>query len=247
MIRSGIVLLLTIFPACAYAWTAASEERIAAKAAELAPNDLRQLIEKFDPEFRQGLRLAQEDERVDPHHYFVLTRQGRLRDRIERETAATITAVKTRRPMADVVQRLGMLAHYVTDANNPFHISNDDPRLTASKRDFEQYFERRLRKFPTVFYGVDPNFRLASYLDRTFARSARFYPLLGEEYFRYGTRRTSSDFDDRSTAFGVASICYSRSVSDLVNLYYYIWREAGGDVRSATVMRRSNLLLNGGF
>src|SRR5688572_33206692 len=80
--------------------------------------------------------------------------------------------------------------------------------------------------------------------DRTFARSAKFYPLVASEYFRDGERRTSAAFDDRSTAFGVASISYSRAVTDVVNLYYFIWKEAGGDVRSAAVMRDGNLLLN---
>jgi hypothetical protein len=60
---------------------------------------------------------------------------------------------------------------------------------------------------------------------------------MAEEYFRFGTRRTATDFDDRSTAFGVASLCYSHAVSDAVNLYYYIWREAGGDVRAASALR----------
>ena len=65
-----------------------------------------------------------------------------------------------------------------------------------------------------------------------------------EEYFRHGQRRTSAEFDDRSTAFGIASVCYSRAVTDLVNLYYFVWRQAGGDVRSASLMRGSNLVLN---
>ena len=107
------------------------------------------------------------------------------------------------------------------------------------------YLERRLSKFPTVFYGLDSKFHLRSYLDRTLARSARFYPLVGEEYYRGGRRRGSTEFDDRSTAFGIASISYSRSVSDVVNLYYYIWKEAGGDVRSAAVMRDGNLTMHG--
>jgi hypothetical protein len=146
--------------------------------------------------------------------------------------------------MNAIVERLGGLAHLVADANNPFHVANSDARLTASKGDFEHYFERRLPKFPTVFYGLDPQFRLGAYLDRTFARSAKFYPLVASEYFRNGARRTSATFDDRSTAFGVASISYSRAVTDVVNLYYFIWKEAGGDVRSAAVMRDGNLLLN---
>lgn len=243
MRRFGFVLLL-LFPLTATAWTRASDERIATKGAALAPPDLRMLIERFENDYKQGLARAQSDEGSDSHHYFVLSREGRLRERIERETRSTVDAIRKGDPMSSVVERLGGLVHLVADANNPFHVANGDARLIASKNDFELYFERRLPKFPTVFYGLDPQFRLTSYLDRTFARSAKFYPLVASEYFRDGERRTSAAFDDRSTAFGVASISYSRAVTDVVNLYYFIWKEAGGDVRAAAVMRDGNLLLN---
>ena len=243
MRRLGIVLLV-LFPLTATAWTRVSDERIAKKGAALAPPDLRMLIERFDSEYKRGLERAQADEGTETHHYFFTSREGRLRERIERETRGTVEAIRKGEPMSSVVERLGGLVHLVADANNPFHVSKDDPRLIASKSDFEQYFERRLPKFPTVFYGLDPQFRLNTYLDRTFARSAKFYPLVASEYFRDGERRTSAAFDDRSTAFGVASISYSRAVTDVVNLYYFIWKEAGGDVRSAAVMRDGNLLLN---
>jgi hypothetical protein len=243
MRRLGFVLLL-LFPLTATAWTRASDERIAQKGAALAPPDLRMLIELFDSDYKQGLARAQADEGTESHHYFVVSREGRLRDRIERETRGTVDAIRKGEPMNLVVERLGGLVHLMADANNPFHVANDDPRLGSSQPDFEQYFERRLPRFPTVFYGLDPQFRLSSFLDRTFARSAKFYPLVASEYFRDGARRTSATFDDRSTAFGVASISYSRAVTDVVNLYYFIWKEAGGDVRSAAVMRDGNLLLN---
>jgi len=243
MRRFGIVLAL-IFPLTAAAWTRASDERIANKAGSLAPPDLRMLIERFGGEYKRGLTRAQSDEGSDIHHYFVLSRQGRLREGIERETRLAISMIRKGDPMSDVVERLGILAHLVADANNPFHVANDDARLSETHNDFETYFERRLSKFPTVFYGLDPQFRLNAYLDKTFARSASFYPLVREEYFRGGARRTSADFDDRSTAFGVASVSYSRAVTDLVNLYFHIWKEAGGDVRSAAVLRGGNLTLN---
>jgi hypothetical protein len=243
MRRFGFVLLL-LFPLTAFGWTRASDEKIAKKAASLAPPDLRQLIEKFESDYKTGLQRAQADEGTDAHHYFVLSRKGQLRARIERETRLAIDGVRKNEPMPVLVERLGGLAHLVADANNPFHVGNDGDRLAASHNDFEQYFERRLAKFPTVFYGLEPRFTMTSFLDKTFARSAKFYPLLSEEYFRGGTLRSSAQFDDRSTAFGIASISYSRAVSDLVNLYYYIWKEAGGDVRSAAVMRDGNLLLN---
>lgn len=233
MNRAGIVLLLAFFPLTAGAWTSSAELRIAKKSAALAPPDLRMLIERFEADYQRGLERAREDVRHDE-----------LRALLERETRATIEAIRGGEPMPSVVARLGTLAHYVGDANHPFLATRGDPRLTASKDDYERYFERGLRKFPTVFYGLDSQFQLSTYLSRTFARSAKFNPLLTEEYFRTGERRTSAAFDDRSTAFGIASICYSRSVSDLVNLYYFIWKESGGDVRSASLMRRGNLLLN---
>lgn len=246
MTPRGIVLLLALAAALpAAAWTRTSDQRIARKAAELAPPDLRTMIRQYDAEYRRGVEKAQADEGTESHNYFVLSRRGLLREKIERETRAVIAGLHGGMPMRDVVERLGGLSHYVADANNPFHIADDDRRLTsASHDDFEQYFERRLAKFPTVFYGLDADFQLGPFLDRTFARTAKFYPLLGEEYTRSGSRRTSADFDDRSTAFGVAAVCYSRAVTDLVNLYYYIWKEAGGDVRSASTMRGGNLLLN---
>jgi hypothetical protein len=240
-----IFALIVFLPLTAHAWTRASDERIAMKGAQLAPPDLRLLLEHFESDYKQGLARAQADEGSESHRYFVLSRSGKLRERIEKQTAATVTMIRKREPMPQVVERLGELAHLVADANNPFHVSNDDPRLDASRNDFEQYFERRMPKFATVFYGLDSRFQLGGYLDRTFARTSKFYPLMSEEYFRFGERRTSAEFDDRSTAFGVASVCYSHAVTDLVNLYYYIWREAGGDVRTAPLMRGSNLIVNG--
>ena len=101
-----------------------------------------------------------------------------------------------------------------------------------------------MTRFTTVFYGLDSHFELPKYLQRTFRRTAGYAPLMTEEYFRDGGRHTSSEFDDRSTAFGVASICYSHAITDLVNLYYYIWEQSGGDVRSKIAMRSARVIPN---
>jgi len=239
-----LLFLFVFLPVTAHAWTRVSDQRIAKKGADLAPPDLHLVLDRFSEDYKRGLELAQAEEGSESHHYFVLSRHGKLRERIEHETARTISMIRKGEPMSSVAERLGLIAHLVADANNPFHIANDDPRLSLASDDFSQYFERKMAKFPTVFYGLDPDFRLTSYLDRTFTRTSRFYPLVGEEYFSAGVPHTSAEFDDHSTAFGVASVCYSHAVTDLVNIYYYIWREAGGDVRSAAVMRSGNLLLN---
>jgi hypothetical protein len=236
--------LVCLVGASLFAWTPASDQRIAQKGAALAPNDLRLLIEKYPESYRQGMTRAEAEEGGEAHHYFAATRSGKLRERIQSETDTAIGSLRTRQPLADVVERLGYLAHFVADANNPFHTANDDPRLEPSHADFEQFFETRMRRFPTVFYGLDNAFTPSTYFERAISRASHFYPLMSEEYFRFGVRRTADDFDDRSTAFGVASVCYSHAVTDLVNLYYYIWRQSGGDVRSENVMRQGTLVLN---
>ncbi|GAC1435396.1 MAG: hypothetical protein NVSMB68_07580 [Thermoanaerobaculia bacterium] len=241
-VLSAIIVVATA--ASAHAWTHASDQRIAAKAAQLAPNDLRVIIEKYGSEYQRGLERAAADEGSDIHRYFVLSRNGQLRERIERETAAIVSMIHAGKPMSQAVFHLGTLVHYVADANNPFHVANDDPRLSSSHDDYEQYFESRMMKFPTVFYGLDSEFQLSTFLDRTFERTAKLYPLIDEEYYRFDEKHDSADFDDRSTAFGVASVCYSRAVTDAVNLYYYIWGRAGGDVRALPLLKGGNLLLN---
>jgi hypothetical protein len=227
----------------AHAWTPAAEQRIASKAATLAPPDLKLLIDKYSIEYQQGVRDAAEDNE-SRHTYIVSSKRGALRGAINDEVKSAVRIVKDRKSLGDFVGKLGRISHLVGDANNPFHVADGDRRLVANQTDFEQYFERRMHKFPTVFYGLKESNTLEGYLDVTLQRTATWYPLLAEEYFRHGVQRSSADFDDRSTAFGVAALAYSHTVSDLVNIYYLIWKEAGGDVRSAAAMRKGNLFLN---
>jgi hypothetical protein len=229
-------LFLLLIPLTANAWTRTADHQIGERAARLAPHDLQLLISRLHIQYVAGMDRALAEEGTDIH-------RAHLRERIEKDTKTIVSLIRTNQPMAQVVFRLGMLAHLVGDANNPFHVRTDD-ELEASHADFEHYFERRMERFPTVFYGLDARFALPQYLERTFVRTANFAPLMSEEYFRGGARRTSSDFDDRSTAFGVASICYSHAITDIVNLNYYIWREAGGDVRSAASMRTPRIIQN---
>ncbi|HXI12184.1 MAG TPA: hypothetical protein VNM92_06025 [Thermoanaerobaculia bacterium] len=239
-----LLCLVLLSPSTVHAWTSAAEERIARKGVELAPGDLRMLIEKYEFEFRQGLARAAADEGTDSHRYAVTSRNGRLRQRLEKEIASSISMIRKRDSLRSVVERLGVISHFVSDANNPFHLDDSDPRMTGCKDDYEAYFEKQMPKFPFVFYGLQRKLEPGAYIDQMFARTARFYPLIAEEFHRYGDRRSAAEFDERSIAFGVGSISHSRAITDLVNIYYYIWREAGGDVRSAAGLRRGTVLLN---
>ena len=222
---AALLFLLAALPV--FAWTRNADHRIAQKAAELGPPDLRLVIERFNDAYMRGVDLAVADEGSEVH-------RAKLRARIEAETRAIAQMIRTNKPMEQVVERLGILAHLAGDANNPFSQGDDD---AARRADFAAYFERRMSRFPTIFYGIDKRFALGSVLDRTFARTAKFVPLMTEEY----TRGSAVTFDDRSTAFGIASVCYSRAITDIANLQYIIWKEAGGNVRRMP----QNVVLNG--
>ena len=215
--------LIMFLPVTAFAWTPPANTQIARKSLQYAPPDLRLLVEKFPAEYATGV-----EETGDT---------ANLRQQIETVAGGIIKMIRANQPMPLVVERLGLLARLVADANNPLKL---DRRLEPVSDDYESYFERKIVLFPTVFYGLDSHFRLGPYLDRTFARSRTFAPLVAEEYFGDGESHTSDEFDDRSTAFGVAAVSYSHAVTDVVNLYYYIWKEAGGDVRSARSLLHAN-------
>lgn len=243
--KSTVIALLAI--CCGlpvFAWTRATDERIASKASQLAPPDMRLLIEKYPAEFQRGIDEARRAEAQERHVYFLNRKHGQLPNQIQREIRSSISIMRERKPVSSFVESLGRLSHLVGDANNPFRASDSDSRMAASQSDFETYVEGRLKAVPTIFYGLSEPFQLQTFIAGSVTRSAGYYPLLRDEYFRDGRRRTSAEFDDRSTAFGVASLSYSHAVTDVVNVYYHVWKEVGGDVRSAASMRRGTLLLN---
>jgi hypothetical protein len=198
-------------PLAAHAWTLAGDRRIAAAGAKLGPPDLLLVIKKFNKDYARGIESAGDRQNAD------------LKGTIEKQTQKVIAMFRANKAMGATIEQLGILAHLIGDANNPFHVTGGD---ASSHADFERYFENRMRKFPLVYYGAERNIRLGAFLDRTLERTAKLAPLVGEEY----ERGDSQTFDDHSTAFGVASLCYSHAVTDTANLFTYIWKQSGGFV-----------------
>src|SRR5256885_11799081 len=93
--KRAALLLVFLIPITASAWTRASEQRIAKKAAALAPPDLRTIIERYHADYQNGLTRAMTS--------------ASLRMQIEAETNAAIRSVHSRKPMSDLVEHLGVL------------------------------------------------------------------------------------------------------------------------------------------
>lgn len=231
----GSLLAILMLPGHIDAWTLSTERALAKSALELAPPALDHLVNIHHRSFDQGLLDAarHEQQQLEVH-------LGSDRTALERflrtEIDEAVQIMKERRPIEDFVYQLGVIAHFAGDLNNPFHIGSN-PELDERRVDYEQYLERRQSRFPTVFYGIERDRVIDRVIRRSQLRARSYSPLLHYEYFGKGEERWSRQFDDRSTAFAIASLSWSHSISDLVNIYYEVWRRAGGDVRKAARLR----------
>ena len=239
--------LLAALPSATGAWTPGTQLAIASRVADLAPPDLARQIEKHEAEFREGVLAPFRD--GDPSRHFQNPDgSGRLAAVIREETDRAVAAIRGHRPFADVVHQLGVLTHYLADANNPLNATQDDGEEGHYFADFLHYAESAQARFAVVFYGLDPRLRrpedVAPFADRALWRGRELYPHLGQEYRRIGFGEGRHRFDDRSTAFGVASVAFSHAVTDAALLLRYVWIEAGGvDPRRALPGREDDTVL----
>src|SRR5215218_5523648 len=139
---------------------------------------------------------------------------------------------KHRRAFEEIVRRLGVVSHYVADANNPLAVSGDDAEEGRYFVDYLRYAETAERRFPLVFYGLQRGLAgrrdLSPLIAAALRRGRGLYPMIGREYRRIGFTSGVGRFDDRSTAFGAASIAFSHAVTDVSLALRYIWLTAGG-------------------
>lgn len=244
VVLAALATLLS--PTPARAWTPKSQLTIAREGARLAPNDLYRQILRHPKELEEGALAPFQD--GDPaRHVANADGSGRLVEVIDDEVERAIEAIRAHMPFERVVYQLGRVSHYVADANNPLNTSSADAGEARYFVDYLRYLESAEPRLPVVFYGVYPGLEeggsLAPLLDATLERGRSLYPLVGLEYRRIGFESGIGRFDDRSTAFGVASLAFSHAVSDVGLVLRYIWvRAGGGDFRTELPVRGEKVL-----
>jgi len=240
----GLLPFLAASPALA--WTPRTQSSIAREAARLAPPDLARQIEKHKEAFQAGVQAPFQDADADRHRKDS-DGSGTLDQALYAEVDGAISAIRLHRPFEEVVLRLGKVAHYVADANNPLAVSGSDPEEARYFVDYLRYAEKAEPRFPLVFYGVPPSLErqknVKSLLAETFRRGRAVYPMVGREYRKIGFASGIGRFDDRSTAFGVASVAFSHAVTDVTLVLRYIWIAAGGADNRASVVNGGTRLL----
>ena len=226
-----ILLLLLLVPAPLLAWSKESQVQIAWEAARLAPPDLYRQIVRHKLRYRDGLVAPFGNEGPEFHEKNA-DGSGQLDRVIAIEAERAVYYIQSHHPFADIIEQLGVLLHYVADANNPLASSSDDPSEANYHQDYVRYIRSAEPRFAAAFYGVDMRLdsldAVPAFVDRSLRRSRRLYPYIAKEYARVGGESGVKAFDDRSTAFGVAAVSFSRALTDAVAMLRFVWLEAGG-------------------
>jgi hypothetical protein len=231
-LRSSLALVSLLGGAgAAFAWTPATQIVIGREAARLAPPDLARQIEKHKHAFDEGVNgpFADTD---SARHAKNPDGSGQLDRVIADEVTAAVAEIRGHKPFEQIIHRLGVVAHYVADANNPLAASNADPQERRYFVDYLLYAETAEPRFPLIFYGLQPGLDasrdLSPLVNAALKRGRELYPVIGGEYRRIDYASGLGLFDDRSTAFGVASVAFSHAVTDVTLALRYIWLAAGG-------------------
>jgi hypothetical protein len=242
-----LLLSLTSLSVPAYAWSPKTQLAIAGYASSFAPPDLERQIEKHIKQFRRGV-VAPFQNGDAARHNKDSDSSGLLDQVIFVQAEAVINAIQTHQPFADIVYKIGVLSHYLADSNNPLSTSNSDSQESRYYADFLKYLESAYPRFSVVFYPTSREPRrstdLPGMVATTLQRGRTLYPMIGREYRRIGGTNGSERFDDRSTAFGVGSVAFSRAVSDIATVLRYVWIRSGGvDNRGIPTLDEQHLVL----
>src|SRR5215203_748823 len=241
----GRVFVFGPVPA-ALAWTPTTQVTIAREAARLSPPDLARQIDKHRRAFEEGVKSPFSDTDAG-RHMKNPDGAGELDKVAQSAVDSAVQAIRGHQPFEEIVRRLGVVSHYVADANNPLATSGADGEEGRYFVDYLRYAETAEPRFPLVFYGLQPGLDgrrdVSTLISAALRRGRGIYPVIGREYRRIGFSSGIGRFDDRSTAFGVASVAFSHAVTDVTLVLRCIWIAAGGADNRSSVMSSGNRLL----
>lgn len=225
-----VAVAVAVASSPAFAWTAATRVVMIDDAVKLMPPSLRKVLEKRRNDVRRGMLepMTQEDALAHrpPWEGGVLDASV---DAAARDLASGATTLVS---FHDVARRFGVLAHFVADAGFPPAAAG----VAGSSRyaHFAALCETRRPKFPFVFYGhgndalAKDDFRAFTLqiLERARTEDAN----LVRAYAEAPSWTDAAAFDDRSVPFAIASLSYSRTVTDIVQAWLAAWRDCHGDL-----------------
>ena len=200
------------------------------EAVRLMPESLRRVLETHREDLLRGMLEPMTAENGPEHRppWF----DGALDDQVAVRASALVQSVGETAPFTQVARNFGELAHFVADSGFPPGASG--AAGVARYADFAAFCESRRERIPVVFYGHDDpdldRHDFDAFALRVLAQARAEDVDLARAYEAAGHTPSSLAFDDRSVPFAVASLAYSRSITDIVRAWLTAWSEADGDL-----------------
>ena len=231
-----------LFPvAPLHAWTSQTYQIITVQSTKLMPATFQRIMQRHKEEILRG--CLKPDELGEESHFYDLDgRKGFLEDRILELTREIPEKIRNHRPFREIAVDFGRLSHYLSDLNDPLLLRDTDPKEPQYRVDFAIYAEKNIEKYPWVFDGHEHDLlkadRIRDYIYQVASRASAKYPRLGEAYFPHGMLVSSDTFDPRSLPFGIASLSYSHSITNTVQIWFHAWKKSNGDITYTPLYKR---------
>ena len=195
-------------------------EEFVLKPLKLLPPSLRLALDAHQPEILKSFREGVPGLSTDKD----------LLAALKSEMKSAIDGLMGQKPsLADLIAPLGRMAWIVARLGDPdrFHRESEAGWFT----DFSLYRRKNVGRCVAVFYDHDPALfergDIEAFQRSISARAADYAKRVAEAYRAGGN---SSSFDDLSPAFGLVSLQYCHTVTDVANVWLFCWSEADGDM-----------------
>lgn len=242
MIRVFFIVSFVFCLSTADAWTSRTYQIITVQSTKLMPVSFQRIMRKHKEEILQGC-LRPDDRGEEFHLYDLERRNGFIEERILELVRSIPEKVRTHRPFREIAVDFGRLAHYVSDLNDPLLLLDRDAREAQYRIDFAIYAEKNIDKYPWVFDGHEHDLleegNVRDYIYQVASQAAAKYDRLGEAYFPDGVFVSSDTFDPRSLPFGIASLSYSHSITNTVQIWFHTWKKSNGDITYTPLYKKS--------
>lgn len=189
------------------------------------PPDLARQLTKHPEAFRRGAEAAF----AYPQALHTVGPGNTLEEAILAQCERLVQAIRKQTSFEAVTAGFGALAHLVWDLNFPVEAS-----LPGEAKAFVAFLQSRAPRIPVVFYSgyealpVSSREVLWHFILNEASRVSPLRRALLEDFQRVGGSAFWNLLDDRSTAFGVASVSMNRATSQYVALASWVWHQAGG-------------------
>lgn len=144
--------------------------------------------------------------------------------RIETLVKEVIEDIKTKKPRAVILQKLGWISHYTADLAQPLHTGvatwegiEEKSFHAATEKDAD----RNIYTYGVYYDGAKAVQRLSPRMVYEALWANQYYAAL-ERAYTQGNKYQESK--------GIISRCYSRAVNNVVDMWYSAWVQAGGAV-----------------